>query len=213
MKIKKFKIFIESIAGSDHNLEIIKRCEDISEDQLFDIFYKNCKNFSFDNDQLYRGKSGSNLFQLYQPNYRNARPVAFLKFFNKIEKDPNYPVVRKKSLIGGTNVETIKLLTGCNPYLVIPFDNIEIIFAPVMDLWAMDDDRRMGSEKISGKDIGPEHFVKTTYTKNFKIPFDDLEKIKHKNIDILRKRGAEFFISSPCLLIHPSKIEWFKNNI
>jgi hypothetical protein len=39
--------------------------------------------------------------------------------------------------IGGTNRDICELLVGADMYVVIPFDNTEIVFCPIMDLWAL----------------------------------------------------------------------------
>ena len=66
--------------------------------------------------------------------------------------------MRKKSLIGGTDVTILKKLVGPDVFLV-PFNNIQIVFCPIVDLWALDDVRIKSSEKISGKDVNKENFI------------------------------------------------------
>jgi hypothetical protein len=55
--MKYLKSFKESIAGVDTNLERIERCKDLNEEEFLDLLRKNCKNFSFNNDMLWRSKS------------------------------------------------------------------------------------------------------------------------------------------------------------
>jgi hypothetical protein len=65
------------------------------------MFSENCKNFSFDNPQLWRSKEKYNL--TISSGQRND-PLAFLKsFFNDIEHNIDEYPVRKNLLIGGTN--------------------------------------------------------------------------------------------------------------
>jgi hypothetical protein len=199
------------------------RSKGLSEEEFLKIFNENCKNFSFSNDQLWRSKDKYNNLELFEPGYRNrnfgndAEILAFPNFFNSIEDHPDYPVARKKSLIGATGKEICKFLIGGDAFLVIPFDNSEIVFCPVVDLWAMSDNRKIPSEKekVKGKPIGMQHFVKKTYTKNFKVPFDELKNIPGEKVFTNKQYGdvSEFFTSSPCLLVHESKVNWFRNSI
>lgn len=210
--MKNYDNFIESLARTDYDLKLIERSKSLEDDEFLDILNKNCKNFSFNNEKLWRSKSiKDGYLQLFTPNPRNADPLAFKDFFNKIENDKDYPVIRKNSLIGGTNKEICKTLVGAEMYLVIPFDNSEMIFCPICDLWALRD-RNDGrnSNNIGGKMISKDNFIKVTYDKNFKIPLAELNVLPKSNTGA---GGCEFFTSSPCLLIHESKIDWLKENI
>jgi hypothetical protein len=206
MEIKKFDTFLEGLARTDKDLKTLERTEKLDQWDFLDILNENCKNFSFENTQLWRSRVKKYDLELFTPAPRNADPLAFKDFFNEIEFNTDeYPVVRKNSLIGGTNKEICKTLVGCDMYLVIPFDNSEIVFCPMMDMWAMSDDRRNYSGKnmmVNGRPISKDNFTKVSYTKDFQY----LDKGKSDN-------GCEFFISSPCLLVHESKIDWLKENL
>lgn len=213
--LKTYKTF-EGISISDSKIPKLERTKELSEEEFLKILHENCKNFSFSNDELWRSRTFKYQLELFTPSYRNAQPLAFPNFFNKIEKDPDYPVNRKMSLIGWTNRDIVKWLVLESVYQVIPFDDSEIVFCPIVDLWAMDDDRIKKSEMVNKQPVGKEHFIKVSYEKNFKVPFDELEKIsrdfKLKGTRT-RKHGYEFFTSSPCLLIYESKLNWLRNNI
>ena len=76
----------------------------------------------------------------------------------------------------------------------------------------MSDDRR--TPLIKGNPIGKEHFLSVDYTKNFTIPVDELDRLRIQfNLMGSSDIGYEFFTSSPCLLVHESKLNWFHNNI
>ena len=103
-----------------------------------------------------------------------------------------------------------------NIYQVIPFDNSEIIFCPIVDLWGMSDDRRNDygkSQFVKGRPIGKEHFLSVNYNKDFTIPVDELEGIRSQFNLGGPDTGYEFFTSSPCLLVYENKLDWFHNNI
>lgn len=206
MNIKKFDTFLEGLSRTDRDLETLKRTEELNDSDFLDILNNNCKNFSFENTQLWRSRLKKYDLELFTPAPRNADPLAFKDFFNEIEFNTDeYPVVRKNSLIGGTDKAICKQLVGCDMYLVIPFDDSEIVFCPMMDMWAMSDDRRNYNGKsmmVNGRPVSKDNFTKVSYTKNFKY----LDKGKSNN-------GCEFFISSPCLLVHESKIDWLKENL
>lgn len=206
MKILKYGSFSEGLARTDNSLPVLSRTKEINGADLLQMLEENCKNFSFENTQLWRSKTKKYNFELFKPGPRNADPLAFKDFFNDIEHNiDEYPVVRKNSLIGGTDKEICKKLVCNDVYLVIPFDDSEIVFCPIMDMWAMGDDRRNLSGKnmlVGGKPISKDNFTKVSYTENFQY----LDKGKGGH-------GCEYFISSPCLLVHESKIDWLKENM
>ena len=92
--------------------------------------------------------------------------------------------------------------------MVIPFDNSQIVFAgsPDLALWS----------KI-GQEFTDDLFVMCEYTKNFRIPIEELISIRNDSklggIKKVEPLGFEFFTTSPCLLIHESKINWLRNNL
>ena len=208
--IKKYKSFVEGLSITDENLPTLVRTKPLSDVEFMEIFNKECKNFSFSNDLLWRGRVKKHDLELFNPSYRRASPLAFPKFFNKIEDDPNFPVIRKKSLIGGTNLDILRHLTGVDIYLIIPFDNSQIVFCPIIDMWGMDDERRKSSEIISGKPVSGDNFIMKSYTPDFRVPIEELKKLpKSHSIE----KGVEFFTSSPCLMVHEKKIDWFKEQL
>jgi hypothetical protein len=218
--MKHLKTINELFASTDYKLPEYERSRDISEEEFLEILRTHCQNFSLDNDPLYRMKSKKGDLQLFTPMPRNAKPVAFPKFFNDIENNPDYPVIRKNSLIGGTNLTVLKvLISDIPPYHVIPFDGSELVFCPVMDLWALADDpskwnhRRGENQLIGGKEPGMENFIKVTYEKGFRIPSVELNKLPNAKGKTKMGEAYEFFISSPCLLIHDSKMDWLRNNL
>lgn len=220
MLIKNWKLFNESLARVDNKLEVIKRSKDLSEVEFIDILKRECSQFSFQSDLLWRNKKKTTDFQLFEPGFRNADPLAFPNFFNKIQSDKDYPVIRKKSLIGGTNLDTNKFLVGLDNHLVIPFNDSQIIFSPLCDLWAMADRRRDDSgnikpyEIVNGEEVGSKHFVMRNYSNNFIIPVSDLESIRSKySLNGSKKNGYEFFIYNQYLLLHESKINWLREII
>jgi hypothetical protein len=213
--LKNFDFFIESkydsgLAIPDSNIPEVVRSRDLNEEEFLDILKSNCKNFSFENDLLWRSKQkrGGD-FELFEPNLRRARPLAFPKFFNTIKDNPDFPVKRQKSLIGGTKKEALKILVSNDMWLVIPFDNSQIVFCPIVDLWALDDKRKEGSEKVANKDVSKENFIMTKYGPNFQIPLGELNALPRANTS----SGVEFFTSSPCLLLHDSKVDWLKSKL
>jgi hypothetical protein len=201
--LKRYNENFKGFANVDTSQDAFNRCQNLSEDEFLKILRENCKNFSLSNDLLYRNKEYSGDFQLFKPYKRRTNPATFPKFFNGIEDDSNYPVKRKLSLIGGTNPSFISELDpDLAVYIVIPFDNSKIVFCPVPDLLFLDD--RTKEEYVSGEPVSDKNFVMVEYTKDFKIPEEDLSKLPgHKS----SHSGYEFFTSSNCLLIHESYID------
>jgi hypothetical protein len=186
------------------------RTKPLSEEEFLELLKTNCKNFSFNNDQLWRGtnnKFGS--FGLYIESERKGTigKYSYKDFFD-IRKD--YIVPRYKSLIGSTEPNGAEYLaSGRNVYLVIPFDEANIVFAgaPDLALWS----------KV-GQEFTDDLFVLETYLKDFKVPNEKLwsifsssklgsfsNKIKEKNL------GFEFFTNSSCLLLSKGKVDWLRS--
>jgi len=132
------------------------------------------------------------------------------KDFFDFRKD--YIVPRYKSLIGSTEPNGAEYLgSEGNLYLIIPFDDANIVFAGASDLalWS----------KL-GQEFSDNLFVLETYVKSFKVPNEKLwsifsssklgsfsNKIKDKNL------GFEFFTNSPCLLLSKDKVDWLRSII
>lgn len=199
--ITRFKLF-----ESGNN-----KYQEIDEEEFFNLLNTNCKNFSLDNDPLYRGDMKDFQFMLHTPEERNTRGISYVDFFKEKEKDTEkYPVVRKNSSmgVGGGNPEKMKSMAGVlggdwdddgNVYRVIPFDNSKMVFCPVVDLNMLEYLGKM-------KNVVDENFIMVEYTKNFKVPSDELKQIAKRllrnKFNINAVSAFEFFISSPCLLIN-----------
>lgn len=121
-----------------------------------------------------------------------------------------YPVPRYKSLIGSTTEKGAEYFgSDTDLYMVIPFDNSQIVFAgsPDLALWSK-----------TKEDFNDRLFIMREYTNNFEVPVDELTKIRDASTlsswsSKLPEFGFEFFISSPCLLIHKSKVNWLRNSL
>jgi hypothetical protein len=184
------------------------RTKSISEDEFLEMIKKNCKNFSFMNDPLWRksNKEFGDLGLFIEKERRQTIGNYNYKDFFDLRKD--YPVPRYKSLIGSTSKEGADFFgSDSDMYMVIPFDNSQIIFAgsPDLALWSK-----------SGQEFTDDLFIMKEYSKGFQVPVDELSLIISKSklgsFDWIEE-GFEFFITNPCLLIHESKINWLKNNI
>jgi hypothetical protein len=97
--------------------------------------------------------------------------------------------------------------------MVIPFDESEIVFCPIIDLMGIQDSPKLGKLK-DGSPVTKNVFVKVSYTKDFKVPVTEIETIRDRyKLRGSRVTGYEFFTSSPCLLVYDDKINWLKDNI
>ena len=188
------------------------RTKPLTEEEFLEILKTNCKNFSFSNDQLWRGTNNRfGSLGLYLEAERKGTIGNFnYKDFFDVRKD--YIVPRYKSLIGSTEPIGGEYLGSVgNLYLIIPFDDANIVFAGASDLalWS----------KL-GQEFSDNLFVLETYVKGFKVPNEKLwsifsssklgsfsNKIKGKNL------GFEFFTNSPCLLLSKDKVDWLRGII
>jgi 8-oxo-dGTP pyrophosphatase MutT (NUDIX family) len=186
------------------------RTKSISEEELLEIIRDNCKNFSFDNDPLWRNSNTSfgklGLFS-EKERFGTIGNYNYKDFFD-LRKE--YPVPRYKSLIGSTSKEGAERFgSNSDVYMVIPFDNSQIVFAgsPDLALWSRTKER-----------FRDELFTMKEYTKGFQVPSEELTNIRNTSslgswVNVIKDFGFEFFTTSPCLLIHESKIDWLRNNI
>lgn len=197
----------------------------LSDEEFLEILNKNCKNFSFSNDQLYRACGSKHPLALFVEKQRiglgsgkiwYGQYPGYADFFKKISTDrENYPVLRTHSLIGSMHgVGFAKGLMGFGErYLVIPFDGTKIVLTPYPDLG-------MAVKSLGKKNVVDESdFIMVEYTKDFKFPEEEIDKInpkvrshaKMKSINI--EKEGEFFTNGPCLLVRDNKIEWLKSVI
>lgn len=180
------------------NKESRTRTKELDEEEFIQIFKENCTQFSFKNDQLWRGKGDTGEFGLFLGQERSGTIGKYK--YQSIMKD-DLPVVRKNSLIGSTSREMAKHLTsdgawGSSPaYLVIPFDNSKIVFCKYFDI-------AVGER--SGKEISLDDFELVTYKKGFKCPYKG-QVMPRGNV------GNEFFTDSYCLLVREDKVKWLES--
>lgn len=198
-------------------IESKTRTKPLTDEQFIEIFKENCEYFSFDNDLLWRRSNKSfGEFGLFIPTER-ARTIGKLNYKNYFDLRSNYIVKRQNSLIGSTSANATTLLGSelhGDVFLVIPFDESNIVFAGTPDLayWA---DEGGFEENMYSDDM----FVLTKYKENFKIPTDKLVNILDRTLPKYSKTiqnkdmGFEFFTSSNCLLLHKDRIDWLKENL
>ncbi len=192
----------------EYNSHRNSRCQDLVENEFLDIFFRECSNFSFDNDQLWRSKDKVGL-QLFKESRRRGTigNYSYKDFFDMRQE---YPVPRYKSLIGSTTTEGAEYFGygGMGKIaLVIPFNNANIVFAPVPDIAIM--------SRVKAK-FSDDLFIMKQYEKGFKVPSEDLFEIMcslpgtiSTNKQVLNK-GYEFFTNSGCLILPKDKIDWLK---
>ena len=201
----------------------------LSEDEFLKLFRENCKNFSFDNDQLYRMCGSTYPLALFTEIERlgtygggKSWPAkygqykGYAQLFQKAELDrETYPVLRTHSLIGITkHLDFAQFMYGnTSTYTIIPYDGTKIVISAYPDL----------GFKGKSKDMTKDDFIMVTYDKGFKVPVDELNKLDTDDIlDRVKKSpmgkkfgelGSEFFTNGPCLLVDAKKIEWLKSQI
>ena len=70
------------------------RIKTLSDTEFLDILNKECKNFSFDNDELIRFTQFKEDFGIFLGSKRNQKNGTFKKFFQEIENDEDVTVKR-----------------------------------------------------------------------------------------------------------------------
>lgn len=209
----EYNSFIDTIDFADVTDGTKSRSKPLTEEQFIKIFNENCKNFSFNNTQLYRG-----VFLKHNTDFFYINPIAergeteFMKkaikrteYNTKLREDPDYSHLpdRNKCVIGSTHPKGAMITIGDltsdyiqedRTFILIPFDNIEIAIAPILDIQALSNIRKHLFK--------PENFILKKYTKNFKI---GRTPKGHRTSD-----ANEIWTEGECLLVRYSSLPRLK---
>ncbi len=176
------------------------RTSPLTEEEFLDIFKKNCTQFNFDNDMLYRGCGEIGEYALYKETEREGTYGSSYGYHDFFNKRKDYPVPRYKSIIGSTSPLHAGVFGQNNSavYLVIPFDNSKIVFCPCADMAS-------GSRYNSKGDIySDDMFVMQEYSSDFKVNRTELQIGSDLLKSKLGKGGdvshVEFFTNANLLL-------------
>lgn len=193
------------------NRESSTRTKSLSEEEFLEILKTECSQFSLNNDQLYRKSNTSfGKFGLFMESERKTT-IGTYSYKDFFEERRGYLVPRYKSLIGSTTELGAEYFgSDSKVYLVIPFNNSNIIFSgsPDLGLWS-------NSEEVFRDEL----FILKNYEDNFKIPLDELKKIRNSSTlgnygkDRFDEYGFEFFTNSNCLLLDLSELDWLKEEL
>lgn len=187
------------------------RTKGLNEEEFLQVFRENCKNFSFDNDMLWRNTNNFGDFGMFFEKDRIGTIGSYnYKDFFDARKD--YVVPRQKSLIGSTTKEGADYFgSDSSTYIVIPFDGANIVFSCAPDLALMSKAKQEFSDSL---------FLLKQYETGFKAPVSELFEILSRtkmssfsDMFIKRNLGFEYFTNANCLMIKESKIGWLKSNI
>lgn len=214
----EFNDFLKTIDFADLvTAETKSRSKPLTKEQFIKLFKENCKNFSFDNTQLYRGnilKADTDFFYIDNTEIRGhetRRGGDFKPYYQKADynirlKEPEFKDLpdRNRAIIGSTHPKGAMITLGDvwgdsiqedRTFIIIPFDNIEIAVAPILDLQAI---KRI----IPGGEFKRSDFKLIRYNKGFKIP-----GVNSKNTAADAK---EIWTEGPCLLLRYKSLNWFK---
>lgn len=210
--ILEYNSFLDTIDFSDVTDGTKSRSKPLTEEQFIEIFNTKCKNFNFENTQLYRGvilKYKTDFFYINPTDERGSsehmkRVIKKTDYNTKLREDPGFSHLpdRNKCVIGSTHPKaamiTIGNVTGNDiqedrTFILIPFDNVEIAVAPVLDLQQI-----KRKPNIFTKD----NFLLKKYTKNFKIK--GISK-KHTAVE-----AKEIWTEGECLLVRYSSLSRLK---
>ena len=203
MRILEFQEFIDR--------ESKTRTRGLNEQEFLEVFRENCKNFSFDNDILWRNSSNFGDFGLFFEEARRGT-IGTYNYKDFFDDRKDYTVPRYKSLIGSTTKEGAETFgSDVNTYIVIPFDGANIVFSCTPDLAFLSKTNQEFLDSL---------FLLKQYDAGFKSPVSELfEIMSHTTISSYRDTfveknlGFEYFTNANCLMIKEEKIGWLKNNI
>jgi hypothetical protein len=202
-KILEFQEFIDR--------ESKTRTRGLGEQEFLEVFRENCKNFSFDNDMLWRNSNNFGDFGLFFEEARRGT-IGTYNYKDFFDDRKDYTVPRYKSLIGSTTKEGAEAFASdTNTYIVIPFDGANIVFSCTPDLALLAKTKQEFSDSL---------FLLKQYDTGFKSPVSELFEImshttisSYRDMFVKRNLGFEYFTNANCLMIKEDKIGWLKNNI
>ena len=203
MKILEFQEFMDR--------ESRTRTRGLNEQEFLEVFRENCKNFSFDNDMLWRNSNNFGDFGLFFEEARRGT-IGTYNYKDFFDDRKEYIVPRYKSLIGSTTKEGAEAFASdTNTYIVIPFDGANIVFGCSPDLALLSKTKQEFSDSL---------FLLKQYDAGFKSPVSELFDImSHTTLSSFRDTfvkknlGFEYFTNANCLMIKEDKIGWLKSNI
>jgi hypothetical protein len=113
------------------------RTRPLKAEEAIDIFKKNCKQYNWDGQELYRGLSGNDSdYGILDPSKHDRKSATtenyYTMWIDNSKKWKSYPK-RSKSLICTTDLTTAEGYGDA--HLVIPFDGANIGICPEDDLW------------------------------------------------------------------------------
>jgi len=187
------------------------RTKGLNEEEFLTIFRENCKNFSFDNDMLWRNSNNFGDFGLFFEKDRNGT-IGTYNYKDFFDDRKDYIVPRYKSLIGSTTKEgSVAFASTSTTYIVIPFDGANIVFSCSPDLALLSKMKQEFSDSL---------FLLKQYDVGFKVAVSELFDIMSNttissliDTSIKKNLGFEYFTNANCLMIKEEKIGWLKNNI
>ena len=187
------------------------RTRGLNEQEFLEVFRENCKNFSFDNDMLWRNSNNFGDFGLFFEEARRGT-IGTYNYKDFFDDRKDYTVPRYKSLIGSTTKEGAEAFASdTNTYIVIPFDGANIVFSCTPDLALLSKTKQEFSDSL---------FLLKQYDAGFKSPVSELfEIMSHTTLSsfsdmfIKKNLGFEYFTNANCLMIKEDKIGWLKSNI
>ena len=187
------------------------RTKGLNEEEFLEVFRENCKNFSFDNDMLWRNSNNFGDFGLFFEKDRNGT-IGTYNYKDFFDDRKDYIVPRYKSLIGSTTKEGCEAFASTSTtYIVIPFDGANIVFSCSPDLALLSKTKQEFSDSL---------FLLKQYDAGFKAPVSELFDIMSNttissliDTSIKKNLGFEYFTNANCLMIKEEKIGWLKNNI
>ena len=187
------------------------RTKGLNEEEFLDVFRENCKNFSFDNDMLWRNSNNFGDFGIFFEEARSGT-IGTYNYKDFFDDRKDYIVPRYKSLIGSTTKEGAEAFASTsNTYIVIPFDGANIVFSCSPDLALLSKTKQEFSDKL---------FLLKQYETGFKVPTNELLDImshttlsSFRDMFVQKNLGFEYFTNANCLMLKVDKIGWLKNNI
>ena len=187
------------------------RTKGLNEEEFLEVFRENCKNFSFENDILWRNSNNFGDFGLFFEKDRNGT-IGTYNYKDFFDDRKDYIVPRYKSLIGSTTKEGSEAFASTSTtYIVIPFDDANIVFSCSPDLALLSKMKQEFSDSL---------FLLKQYDAGFKAPVSELFDIMSNttissliDTSIKKNLGFEYFTNANCLMIKEEKIGWLKNNI
>jgi hypothetical protein len=218
----EYNSFVDGLDFSEVTTGRDSRSKPLTDKQFETLFNRNCKNYNFDNTQLFRGvflKYDTDFFFIDGKEQQRGKNDTWKKVIKKetynrvLRENPAFKDFpdRERCVIGSTHQKGAMIMVGDvsgtniqedRTFIMIPYDNVKVAVAPILDLRMLTRDEEKTEEELI-EIFNPSRFELLKYTSNFKIKgIPDFKDVINQSA----AKAKEVWTEGPCLLVRYSSL-------